>query len=193
MQIILVSASPRRSKILTEAGLSFYTETVEISEIVNENLNFKSAVSQIATDKLEAFLSSDKAMKYQDFLAITADTMVCVDDMILGKPKSKAQAEEYLRLLSGREHSVLTAVCVYNSLLKSRKGFVEESKVRFRNLKTDDIKNYVELGHCMDKAGAYGLQDEDHNFVVEVVGSLNNVIGFPIETFMKLIKDEGLF
>lgn len=190
MQIILVSASPRRSKILTEAGLSFYTETVEISEIVNENLNFKSAVSQIATDKLEAFLTSGKAMKYKDFLAITADTMVCVDDVILGKPKSKAQAKEYLRLLSGREHSVLTAVCVYNSLLKSRKSFVEESKVRFRNLEIEDIKKYVELGHCMDKAGAYGLQDEDHDFVVEVVGSLNNVIGFPIETFMKLIKDE---
>ncbi len=192
MQIILVSASPRRSKILSEAGLSFRTETVEISEIINENLNFKSAVSQIATDKLDAFLKSDKPMKYKDFLAITADTMVVIDDVILGKPKSKPQAEEYLRLLSGRQHSVITAVCVYNAPLKSRKSFVEESKVRFKDLSDYEIKSYVELGHCMDKAGAYGLQDEDHDFVAEVKGSLNNVIGFPIETFMKLLKDDGI-
>lgn len=192
MQMILVSASPRRSRILLEAGLSFHTETVEISEIIKENLNFGQAVSQIATDKMDAFLESDKSLKYNRFLAITADTMVCCDQKILGKPKSKTQAHEFLRLLSGRQHSVITAVCYFNSDLKTRKGFAEESKVTFRNLTDAEIQAYISKGHCMDKAGAYGLQDEDHDFVTHVEGSLNNVIGFPIEKFLMYLKQEGL-
>ncbi len=188
MQIILVSASPRRKKILSEAGLVFHTETVEISEIIDENLNWKDAVSQIATDKLDAFLMSDNCLNYMDFLAITADTMVCIDEKILGKPSSVDVAKEYLRLLSGRDHSVLTAVCLYNSKLKTRQSFVEESKVTFKNLSDQEIEDYVASGKCMDKAGAYGLQDEEHDFVVKVDGSLNNVIGFPIERFLKIMN-----
>lgn len=190
MQIILVSASPRRKKILTKAGLNFYTETVEISEIIDENLNWADAVSQIATDKLEAFLRSDKVLKYKDFFAITADTVVLLDNRILGKPSSIDEAKSFLRLLSGRSHKVLTAVCLYNSTLKSKKSFVEESTVYFNPLNELEIEEYVKTKKCLDKAGAYGLQDEDHNFVKRVEGSLQNVIGFPIETFLKIWHEE---
>jgi septum formation protein len=192
MQLVLVSASPRRKKILSDAGLSFYTETVEISEIVDENLNWQDAVSQIATDKLGAFLISDKPLKYIDYLAITADTMVLVDGQILGKPKSTDQAKEFLRLLSGRTHVVITAVSIYSSKLKSVDRFIEESKVIFYPLNSEQIDQYVATGRCMDKAGAYGLQDEDHNFVQKVEGSVNNVIGFPIETFLKYLEQRRL-
>lgn len=192
MQLVLVSASPRRKKILTDAGLNFHTETVEISEIIDENLNWQQAVSQIATDKLEAFLISDKSSKYKDYLAITADTMVLVEDQILGKPKSIDQAKEYLRLLSGRTHVVITAVSMYSSKLKSVDRFVEESKVIFYPLNEEQISQYVVSGKCLDKAGAYGLQDEDHDFVQKVEGSLNNVIGFPIERFLDYLKQRGL-
>ncbi len=192
MQLVLVSASPRRKKILTDAGLSFHTETVEISEIIDENLNWQQAVSQIARDKLESFLISDKSLKYIDYLAITADTMVLVEEQILGKPESIAQAKEYLRLLSGRTHVVITAVSIYNSKLKSVDHFVEESKVHFYKLNDEQISQYVMSGTCLDKAGAYGLQDEDHDFVQFVIGSVNNVIGFPIERFFEYLQRRGL-
>lgn len=192
MQLILVSASPRRKKILSDAGLNFCTETVEISEIIDENLNWSEAVSQIATDKLQAFLTSDKPLKYKDYLAVTADTMVLIDGQILGKPKSIDQAKGFLRLLSDRTHVVITAVSVYNSILKSMDYFVEETKVTFYPLNSEQIDQYVGLGKCMDKAGAYGLQDEDHNFVEKIEGSFNNVIGFPIEKFVEYLLQKGL-
>lgn len=192
MQLVLVSASPRRKKILTDAGLSFHTETVEISEIVDENLNYQEAVSQIATEKLAAFLTSDKPLNFNDFLAVTADTMVLVDEQILGKPQSIEQAKEFLRLLSGRTHVVITGVSIYNSKLKSIDSFIEQSKVTFYKLNNEQIETYVSTGKCLDKAGAYGLQDEDHNFVQTVEGSVNNVIGFPIERFLDFLKQRRL-
>ncbi len=192
MQLVLVSASPRRRKILDSAGLSFHTETVEISEIVDENLNWEDAVSRIATDKLQTFLVSDKSLKYIEYLAITADTMVLVDKQILGKPQSVQQAKDFLGLLSGREHTVITALSLYNSRLKSIDQILEKTKVTFYPLSDEVVDTYISSGQPMDKAGAYGLQDSDHDFVQKVEGSISNVIGFPIETFLVYLEKRGL-
>lgn len=188
MHFVLVSASPRRKKILENAGLKFDIETVEISEIIDKNLNIAEAMSQVATDKMVAFLNSDKVLKYKDFLAVSADTTVYIDGICLEKPSSKKEAAEFLRLLSGRVHWVYTGVCIYNSQTEGWKHHCEGTEVEFRDLTEDEILSYVDTGRPMDKAGAYGIQDEDHSFVKEVRGSINNVIGFPIEWFLANYK-----
>ncbi|MCO5113078.1 MAG: Maf family protein [Bdellovibrionaceae bacterium] len=183
MHIVLISASPRRKKILENAGLKFDIETVEISEIIDKNLNVAEAVSQIATDKMRAFVASAAFLKYQDFLAVTADTTVAIDGRCLEKPQTEEQAAEFLRLLSGRTHRVYTGVCLYNTKTEVWTHHCEESQVEFRVLTEKEIWDYIQTGSPMDKAGAYGIQDESHNFIKEVRGSVNNVIGFPIEWF----------
>lgn len=185
MHIVLISASPRRKKILEKAGLKFDIETVEISEIIDKNLNVTEAVSQVATDKMHSFLQSPKVQKYKDFLAVTADTTVFIDHIYLEKPKTKEQAAEFLRLLSGRSHWVYTGVCLYNSRTEVWTRHTEGTEVEFRVLSETEIWDYIETGSPMDKAGAYGLQDENHNFIKEVRGSLSNVVGFPIEWFLE--------
>lgn len=188
MHIVLVSASPRRKMILENAGLKFDIETVEISEIIDKNLNIEEAMSQVATDKMTAFLGSDKALKYKDFLAICADTTVYIDGICLEKPKSKNEAIEFLRLLSGRTHWVYTGVCLYNSQTKAWRKHCEGTEVEFKTLSDEEIFRYVDTGRPMDKAGAYGIQDGSHDFVKMIKGSLNNVIGFPIEWFLENYK-----
>lgn len=184
MHIVLISASPRRKKILENAGLKFDIETVEISEIIDKNLNVAEAVSQIATDKMRAFIASTAFLKYQDFLAVTADTTVAIDGRCLEKPQTEVQAAEFLRLLSGQTHRVYTGVCLYNTKTEVWTHHCEESQVEFRVLTEKEIWDYIQTGSPMDKAGAYGIQDESHNFIKEVRGSVNNVIGFPIEWFL---------
>lgn len=184
MHIVLISASPRRKKILENAGLKFDIETVEISEIIDKNLNVAEAVSQIATDKMRAFVASAEFLKYQDFLAVTADTTVAIDGRCLEKPQTEELAAEFLRLLSGRTHRVYTGVCLYNTKTEVWTHHCEESQVEFRILTEKEIWDYIQTGSPMDKAGAYGIQDESHNFIKEVRGSVNNVIGFPIEWFL---------
>lgn len=193
MQIVLISASPRRKKILEEAGLAFHTETVEISEIINENLSLPNAVAQIATDKLNAFLASSKSLEYNNFILITADTLVVLGSQVLGKPTDTTEAKSFLRLLSGKKHKVLTGVCVFDPRTKSRFVSTQETEVEFRILTESEILDYVATGSPMDKAGAYGIQDEKHDFVKTIKGSLSNVIGFPIEWFMNLVKEKNLF
>lgn len=188
MNLILISSSPRRKKILSEAGLKFDIETVEISEIIDKNLNPKEALSQVATDKMKAFLSGGKSLKYKNYLAITADTSVVIEGRYLEKPKNAEQAAEFLRLLSGRTHSVFTGVCLYESWTEVWVKHCEETKVSFRDLTDAEIQNYIQQAKPMDKAGAYGLQDEEHDFITQVKGSVNNVIGFPLEWFLHQIN-----
>lgn len=193
MNIILITASPRRHKIFQKAGLKFYTETVEISEIIDKNLNVEQAVSQVATDKMEAFLNSSNSLKYKDFLAITADTTVYIDNLYLEKPKTKDQAFEFLRRLSGRTHFVYTGVNLYFSKTKEWVKHTEKTEVEFNYLSDEDIWSYIQTANPMDKAGAYGIQDENHNLIKDVRGSVNNVIGFPIEWFLKYLEKTKLF
>lgn len=185
MHIVLISASPRRKKILQHAGLKFDIETVEISEIIDKNLNVTEAVSQVATDKMQAFLNGPEVKKYQDFLAVTADTTVFIDGKYLEKPQSKEQATEFLRLLSGRSHWVYTGVCLYRSSTKASKVHCEGTEVEFKTLSEKEIEDYISTGSPMDKAGAYGIQDENHDFIKSIRGSLSNVVGFPIEWFLQ--------
>ena len=138
----------------------------------------KEIVKYIAKEKGEIV-----AKDYPNDIVISADTIVVIDNKIVGKPKDKEDAYRMLRILSGRQHIVYTGYAIF----KDRKIVIKvvESKVLFNELSDQFIYDYIATGSPMDKAGAYGLQDNDFPVVKEVIGSIENVIGFPTKEIKK--------
>ncbi len=171
--LILASKSPRRRQILADAGFQF---TLKIKEVDESH-------PPMAPELVPTWLAEKKAWEtgreLQETLVLCADTIVLLDNEILGKPSSFDEAEDMLGRLSGRSHEVITGVCVL--LNDERYVFSDLSLVYFRNLHTYEIKQYVESGLADDKAGAYGVQDWLGMVAVEkIVGSYFNVMGLPI-------------
>ncbi|MCB0350058.1 MAG: septum formation protein Maf [Bdellovibrionales bacterium] len=190
-ELVLVSESPRRRQILSEAGFLFRVDTVKISEIIEENVNPEEGIKAIARAKVEAYVQTHNHLKYKDILLVSADTMVVLQGRALGKPKNSTEAEQFLRSLSGKKHSVITAVCIY--CLKDSQFilFSDKTEVEFRKLSESEIVRYVESGESLDKAGAYAIQGAGGQLVSAVRGSIQNVIGFPIELFEEKLKEKG--
>ena len=177
---ILASQSPRR-KWLMERDISPLFKVV----ISNADEHFpheltdpKDIVKFIAKEKGEIV-----AKDYPNDIVISADTIVVIDNKIIGKPKDKDEAYEMLRMLSGRYHIVYTGYAIFKEDKIINK--VVESKVLFNELSDKFIWDYIATGSPMDKAGAYGLQDKDFPVVKEVIGSIENVIGFPTAEIKK--------
>lgn len=187
LKIVLASQSPRRKKLLNQLGLIF-----EILPSHKEEIITSSDPVQIVTElALQKALDVSKNIKQA--LVIGADTIVVFDNKILGKPKSKAEAVEMLSLLSGKTHSVYTGVSfvVTNEECDPTRtfSFFEETKVRFSTLSEEEIATYVATGSPMDKAGAYGIQDDWGSvFVEHIDGDYYNVVGFPLNRFYREIK-----
>jgi septum formation protein len=179
MNLILASNSPRRKQLLTEYGFNF---TVKPSGYEEKSLNFnpeqtvKAFALGKALDVFNGLSSEDK----QTAVVLGADTVVCLNDKILGKPKTEKEALDMLKALSGREHSVLTGYCLITA--KETVCQVEKTAVIFNELSNELIEGYVATGKPMDKAGAYGIQD-GYDLVKEFKGSYNNVVGLPVEVF----------
>jgi septum formation protein len=175
-KIILGSGSPRRKELLGELGVDFTVDNLSVDEIYPEGL--KGA-------DIALFLADLKAISYPSdrltdkTILITADTIVCLNDEVMGKPDDQAHAVEILRSLSGETHRVITAVCLRNS---SRKRlFFNETKVTFKSLSDDEIHYYIERYKPFDKAGAYGIQEWIGFIGIEKIdGSYFNVMGLPV-------------
>ena len=171
---ILASQSPRR-KWLMERDISPLFKVVVSNadeHFPHELTDPKDIVKFIAKEKGEIV-----AKEYPNDIVISADTIVVIDNQIIGKPKDKDDAYRMLRLLSNRYHSVFTGYAIFEEDKIINK--VVESKVLFNELSDKFIWDYIATGSPMDKAGAYGLQDKDFQLVKEVIGSVENVIGFP--------------
>ena len=171
---ILASQSPRR-KWLMERDISPLFKVVVSNadeHFPHELTDPKDIVKFIAKEKGEIV-----AKEYPNDIVISADTIVVIDNQIIGKPKDKDDAYRMLRLLSNRYHSVFTGYAIFKKDKIINK--VVESKVLFNELSDKFIWDYIATGSPMDKAGAYGLQDKDFQLVKEVIGSVENVIGFP--------------
>ena len=171
---ILASQSPRR-KWLMERDISPLFKVVVSNadeHFPHELTDPKDIVKFIAKEKGEIV-----AKEYPNDIVISADTIVVIDNQIIGKPKDKDDAYRMLRLLSNRYHSVFTGYAIFKEDRIINK--VVESKVLFNELRDKFIWDYIATGSPMDKAGAYGLQDKDFQLVKEVIGSVENVIGFP--------------
>lgn len=173
--IILASKSPRRQELLQMMGIDFKVVLRDVDESYPEGLTPTQIALHIAEKKAKAF---DEVI--QDEIVITADTIVCLDGKILGKPENEAHAFEILSELSGKRHEVITAVC----LLKNHQliSFYDISEVFFKELSEEQIQYYIFNYAPMDKAGAYGIQDWIGLVAVEKInGSYSNIVGLPTQ------------
>lgn len=183
MRLILASSSPRRAEILAALGIPFEISPADIPEILVPGETGSEAAARLAREKAAA-----AAVRHAGEWILAADTLVLVDSVVLGKPADDRDAREMLRLLSGREHRVVTAVHL-------RKGFadgtgeIEESRVRIAPMTDEEIRWYVETGEPRDKAGAYAVQGLGARFVEGVDGSFSNVMGLPARTVYRLLRE----
>jgi nucleoside triphosphate pyrophosphatase len=187
--IILASASPRRIKLLDmllrNFGMSFKVKPAHIAEDLPE----KSAKPEKIAVKF-AFEKVISCREKNKGIIIGADTIVVIDQKILGKPKSDFEARRMLKLLSGKTHKVYTGVAIINGYENKKIKFFEETKVTFRKLSVREIDFYIKSGSHLDKAGAYGIQDDlGSTFVSGIDGDYFNVVGLPIvKTYLFLKK-----
>lgn len=183
--MILASKSPRRKELLSMLGLDFEIRTADIDETMDPALTAEQAVSAVCRKKAEAVGSTAPGQ-----LVLAADTVVVVDDRILGKPADGAEAAQMLRTLSGRRHRVLTAFCLWQGGV--REEHVEETFLSFRNLSEEEIAAYVATGSPLDKAGAYGIQDQAAVFAEALEGDYYNVMGLPLCALTKALRRQGV-
>ena len=182
--IYLASNSPRRKDMLKMLGVDFKTISVNLDEIFIDKESPVSTVKRLALEKLEL-----AARKVNDGILITADTIVVVDNLRIGKPKNKKDAEQILTSLSGRSHFVYTGFSIYNLNRKKQVTDYSKTKVTFRDLTKAEIKEYIKSGSPMDKAGAYGIQDDYGSvFVEKISGCYYNVLGFPASKIYSTLK-----
>ena len=183
MNIILASASPRRKEILENTKLKFDIIKSDIDEIILEKEAPIQAVMRLAFEK-----SMDIASKNENDLIIAADTVVVLDENILGKPKDKEEAYNMIRSLSGRTHEVITGISLVNLGLSKKIIDYVVSTVKFKELSDEDIKDYIHTNESLDKAGAYGIQGYGAMLVEKIEGDYFNIVGLPISKLSDLLK-----
>ena len=174
--MILASQSPRRKELLRGLEIPFTIQTLDdIDESYPATLSKEEVALHICQKKAEAY----RALLTPDAIIITADTIVAIDDRILGKPHDRAEAQAMLRSLSGRMHQVYTAVSITTA--QQCRSFIAETKVYFATLSDEEIAYYLDQHKPYDKAGSYGVQEWIGYVAVErMEGSYFNVMGLPI-------------
>lgn len=183
-KIILASSSPRRKQLLRQLGLEYEIRENTIEEVFDPAKSPEENVLSLSALKAKIVANS-----VDDGIVVGADTIVVLDGQILGKPKDTAEAEAMLTLLSGREHRVYTGFTIIEKPSGKSASDVEVTKVRFRELDGEEIKQYVRSGSPLDKAGAYGIQDDfGAVFVEKIEGCFYNVVGFPLAKFYLSLK-----
>ncbi len=180
-RLVLASASPRRQELLRTAGYSFDVVVPEVEEAHDASLSCDTLTMENAKLKAVAGLSLAP-----DALVIGADTLVYLDDQPLGKPRDLSEARTMLRLLSGRSHHVCTGVALASA--EQLQTFAVVTQVQFRKLTEEQITEYLELVHVLDKAGAYAAQEHGEKIISHIHGSLTNVIGLPMEELHRRIN-----
>ena len=183
-KFILASASPRRFELLGELGIVPVVSPTDANEDIDEIISPEDTVELLSRRKADAYTEELK----DNEILITADTVVALDNEILGKPRDRQDAIDMLTSLSGRAHRVCTGVTV-STMYKTVTAH-DTTYVTFRLMTREEIEAYVDTGDPMDKAGAYGIQGEAGKFVSKTDGSLNNVIGLPTELIQKLLTNE---
>ena len=182
MKLVLASKSPRRSEILKNAGIDFVVRVADADETIPDGTKPCDAVVFLAAKKAMAVKRAD------DELILGADTVVVLDDEILGKPKDKEDAFNMIKKLSGRVHSVFTGVCAITDGFSMT--FAEETKVEFCKLTDDEINAYINTDEPYDKAGAYGIQGLASKFIRGIEGDYFNVVGLPMNAiYQKILKN----
>ena len=181
--LILASQSPRRRELLTLIGIPHEVRPANVDESYRLGEMAEEHVERLAREKAAA-------MHQDDAIVIGSDTIVVVDDRVLGKPDNEADAADMLALLSGKTHVVMTAVAVaWGGRLESS---VEKVEVTFHKLSDALIRAYIATGEPMDKAGAYGIQGFGATIVQRVDGDYFAVMGLPLQRLVRIMKEMGL-
>ncbi len=183
--VILASASPRRRALLSLVGIPHVVRPANIDESALAGESPVTFAERLAVEK-----ASVVAADAPDALVIGADTIVVVDDHVLGKPVNRQDAERMLSLLSGRSHTVITAVAVVHG--GKVESAVAQVTVTFRDLGPDDIRAYIATGEPMDKAGAYGIQGYGATIVSRIEGDYFAVMGMSLVTLVRLMREVGV-
>jgi septum formation protein len=185
MKIILASKSPQRKEILKMLNINFKIIKSEFNEKNIKDINPIDFCMNSAIGKA-IHVSSEYPQSY----IIGADTVVCYNKKILGKPNNRSQAIEYLQLLNNSHHEVYTGVSIVNKDKSIKKKFYEKTIVTFNNVNQKDIKFYIDKYKPYDKAGSYGIQEWSSIFIKKINGCFYNVVGFPLPKFYKLFAEE---
>ncbi len=190
MRVILGSASPRRSEILTTAGIGFEVIVSDCEEVITSvaPVDVVSELSALKAsdvwDKAAAIYGTD------DLMVIGADTIVAYEDRIFGKPCDEEDAVRMLRMLSGVTHQVYTGVTVLTA--DKRIAFADCTDVTMYEVSDEEIRCYVSSGEPMDKAGAYAIQGGYSRYIRKIHGEYNNVVGFPVARMIYELKKSGI-
>jgi septum formation protein len=193
-KIYLASRSPRRRELLKQIDVSFEVlvlrehpaRGLDVDESVHPGESPADYVRRVARAKAEVGWRRIEQRRLRRFPVLGADTAVCLGEEILGKPADRADAARMLRMLSGREHRVLTAVAL--KFEDHVEEVASESRVRFCELSDGDIQAYLKSGEATDKAGAYAIQGRAAGFVTEIHGSYTGIMGLPLHETAQLIR-----
>jgi len=188
MKFILASSSPRRRELL----LRLQTPFDIILPDVDESVIPPEGSPETYCTALAELKANDISQHYPNNLVIGSDTIVVLDNNIMGKPEDKTMAQNMLETLSGKTHHVYTGVCLKWADKNIHHLFAEITMVTFRELSEADINHYIESCPPYDKAGSYGIQDWSAVFVKEIKGCYDNVVGFPISRFYEELKKLGI-
>lgn len=184
-EIILASGSPRRKELLAQVGIAFQVIKSKAEEKITKTIP-EEIVKDLSHQKAE-----DVAAGVEEGIVLGADTIVCLDHEIMGKPRDREEAYQMLEQLQGRSHSVFTGV----TLMKKEAGqvtkdqsFAVETKVKVHAMSREEIEDYLDTGDPFDKAGGYGIQGPFAAYVDGIEGDYNNVVGLPIAAVYQELK-----
>jgi septum formation protein len=190
LPLVLASSSPRRRTLLAEAGVRFELAAVEVDESARPGESPEALTRRLAAAKARAAASALGALPAR--VVLGADTLVVLDEAVLGKPRDAAEAVSHLSRLLGRTHRVLTAVALVRTDAPIFCERLVESRVTLRGASEQEIRDYVASGEPLDKAGAYALQGEGRRFVEKIAGSESNVIGLPLQETLAALREIGV-
>lgn len=182
-KLTLASQSPGRKEALEKAGFVFEIIPSDYEEKMDWNLSPSELVLKLSQGK-----ARDVASKVAEGVVIGADTVGVFDGEIMGKPHTEEKDVEMLMKLSGKYHTMLTGITLIDMETKREISKVVETKVSFRNLSEEEIKDYAKSGEGLKKAGGYAYQGAGHKFVERIDGSETNIIGMPVETLTEMLK-----
>lgn len=180
-KIILASGSPRRKELLSLLNVDFDIIPADVDESIDDNKNLRDEIERLS------YLKAYEVFKdHKDKIVIGSDTIVVINDEVLGKPKTKEKAYEMLMKLSGNCHQVITAVSIITP--DKSETFSTVSNVYFRELSKEEIEDYASQDEPLDKAGAYAIQGYARKFISRIEGDYYSIIGLPICELSTRIK-----
>jgi len=186
-KIILASESPRRQSLLQQLGVKFTISPANIAEDISESISPEQLVRSLAWQKARQVLQNRP-----EGIVIAADTIVCWEGRVMGKPVDRDDAHAMLCQLSGRSHQVMTGLCIAEAADAVPDLAVETTKVYFRPLTDADIENYLNHDEWIDKAGAYAIQGRGALLVERIEGCFFNVVGLPLNLLNTMLRCKGL-